>query len=214
LPNRGQVYIELLELPRVHDVLTHVLGEYRVLYHNGTSLVPRQTRAENAGGMWHTDFGLMTGSPYLLNVFYLLDDYTAENGATYIIPGSQQRPFPRGVDADTIAVLEASKLQVLAPAGSVIVMDSTTWHSAGDNRTANPRLMIAAVMGRMLGQWVYRPQFDHEGALSPEVKAGLSPLARRLLGLDDPPRPRSMEEYYARPESGIIIKVPDAKPQE
>jgi ectoine hydroxylase-related dioxygenase (phytanoyl-CoA dioxygenase family) len=213
LPNRGQVFLELLELPSVHDLLAHVLGEYRVLYYNGTSLVPRQSRAENAGGKWHTDYGLCTGSPYLLNAFYLLEDYTAANGATFVIPGSQQRPFPKSLDADTIAVLEASKLQLLAPAGSVVVIDSTIWHSAGDNHTANPRLMIAAVMGRQLGHLAYRPQFDHAGALSPEVKAGLSPLARRLLGLDDPAPPRSLEEYYARPESGIMIKVPEAQPQ-
>jgi hypothetical protein len=74
--------------------------------------------------------------------------------------------------------------------------------------------MIAAVMGAHRGHLAYRPQFDHAGALSPEVQATLSPLGRRLLGLDDPPPPRSLEEYYARPESGIVIKPPEAKPQE
>jgi ectoine hydroxylase-related dioxygenase (phytanoyl-CoA dioxygenase family) len=214
LPNRGPVFVELLELPRVHDLLAHVLGEYRVLYFNGTSLVPHQGRAQTGGGRWHADFSLCTGTPTWLNVFYLLEDFTAENGATYVIPGSHQRPFPGRGDADVVAAMEASKLQLLAPAGSVIVFDSTIWHSAGDNRTATPRLMIAGVMGAVRGPVAFRPQFDHAGALSPEVQAALSPLARRLLGLDDPAPPRSLEEYYARPESGIVYTPRDATPHD
>jgi ectoine hydroxylase-related dioxygenase (phytanoyl-CoA dioxygenase family) len=214
LANRGQVFLELLELPRVHELVAHVLGEYRVLYYNGTSLVPYQGRAQTGGGRWHVDLGLCTGSPLWLNVFYLLEDFTAENGATYVIPGSQQRPFPGRGDADLIAALEATKLQVLAPAGAVVVFDSTIWHAAGDNRTATPRLMIAAVMGARRGNAAYRPQFDHAAAISPQVQATLSPLVRRLLGLDDPPPPRSLEEYYARPESGIVYRPPEARPHQ
>lgn len=204
--NRGHVFIELLELAPVHALLEHILNDYRVLYYNGTSLFPQQTRTLNPGGKWHADLRLCTGTPEWLNVLYLLEDFTLDNGATFVIPGSQQRPFPTKIDPDLHAVLEAHKIQVVAPAGSVVVFDSTLWHSAGDNMTDKPRLMIAGVVGKAPQTVNYRPQFDHARALDAGVVAELSPLVRRILGLDDHPIPGSIEEYFVHPESEGYLK--------
>jgi ectoine hydroxylase-related dioxygenase (phytanoyl-CoA dioxygenase family) len=197
LPNRGHAFVELLELPHVHSVIEHILGEYRVLYYNGTSLLPHQTRAETSTAKWHIDLPICTGVPQWLNVFYLLEDFTPDNGATYVIPGSQQRPFPGHVEGDLAAAIEAAKVQFVAPAGAVIVFDSTIWHAAGENMTSRPRLMVAAVVGKVQRNVRYQAQFDHGLALDADVAAGLRPLARRLLGLDDRRPPISIEEYFA-----------------
>src|SRR5579884_848165 len=121
LPNRGRAFIDLLELPRVHGVIEHLLGDYRVLYYNGTSLLPHQGEGRGGQLSWHTDLDLCTGEPLWINVFYLLEDFSEENGGTLVIPGSQQRPMPRPLPDDLRIAMEATATRFVAPVGSVIL---------------------------------------------------------------------------------------------
>ena len=71
--------------------------------------------------------------PQGVNVAWCVDDFTDENGATRIVPGSHRlnrKPAPDEAAKDSVA-LEA-------PAGSIIVMESRVWHKTGNNRTQAP----------------------------------------------------------------------------
>lgn len=65
-------------------------------------------------------------------IIVALDDFTAENGATRIIPGSHKWDSSRrGKHSEVVSAA--------MPAGSVVYFLATTWHGGGRNDTAKPR---------------------------------------------------------------------------
>lgn len=95
-------------------------------------------------------------SPHYLHVFLLLSDFTPENGATTIVPGSNRTREPGYYFKDTdprkpqagidYRVYEKeyfpSAVQLVAPKGSVILLDPMTIHSQGNNVGTTPRRLI------------------------------------------------------------------------
>ncbi|MEM6708269.1 MAG: phytanoyl-CoA dioxygenase family protein [Pseudomonadota bacterium] len=69
----------------------------------------------------------------LLSVNLALTEFTAENGATRVVPGSHRRSYPR--DA-----LEADATLAVMPKGSALIYTGNAWHSGGENRTPTPRV--------------------------------------------------------------------------
>lgn len=75
--------------------------------------------------------------PFTLNCVWALTDFTEENGATRIVPGSHKagdKP-PFGQDAETV-VAEM-------PAGSVIFWHGSLWHGGGMNRSNERRYCLS-----------------------------------------------------------------------
>lgn len=65
-------------------------------------------------------------------IIVAFDDFTAENGATNIIPGSHKwGGGRRGKHSEAIPAV--------MPAGSVVYFVATTWHGGGQNKTNAPR---------------------------------------------------------------------------
>ena len=76
--------------------------------------------------MWHRDFNYLhftTSKPFGINVFFCIDDFTKDNGGTYLLPGSHKfEKFPG------IEYAEKHRYQVEAKAGSAIVFDPMIFH--------------------------------------------------------------------------------------
>ena len=68
-----------------------------------------------------------------LNTMWALTDFTAENGATRVAPGSADWPDTREAQPEDIQLAEMSKGSVLFFTGSVI-------HAGGENRSRNVRM--------------------------------------------------------------------------
>ena len=113
-------------------------------------------------------------NPQGVNVAWCVDDFTDENGATRVVPGSHRlnrKPTPDEAAKDSIA-LEA-------PAGSIIVMESRVWHKTGNNRTeAQRRAGIFAWYTRP----IYRQQENWFLSLNPAVRQFASDDMLVLLG--------------------------------
>ena len=89
----------------------------------------------------HADQGFVPPKvdiPLILNVVLPLVDFTAENGATRVAPGSHLAD-PRQLFAQPPATTP-----VLAGAGQAILIDGRTWHGTGANRSgrSRPALLI------------------------------------------------------------------------
>ena len=90
---------------------------------------------------WHTDdaFYFMPrphALPLAVSAIWAIDDFTEDNGATELIPGSHrwgdERPEPN----------DPRMRKVVMPSGSVVVFLGTVWHRGGANATDRARLGI------------------------------------------------------------------------
>lgn len=67
------------------------------------------------------------------NTFWAITDFTAENGATNIVPGSHKWEWQREAHANEIT-------QAVMPKGSVLLYTGTVLHGGGENRSTEPRI--------------------------------------------------------------------------
>jgi len=114
-----------------------------------------------------------------VNCLLLVDDITAENGPTGLLPGSQDLAELKARSEEELAEIE---WRGIAPAGSLLLIDGGTWHSAGVNRTQSPRRVMKMLFTR---EWI-RPQLDYGATASPAVLERMSPRLRRLLRITAP----------------------------
>jgi ectoine hydroxylase-related dioxygenase (phytanoyl-CoA dioxygenase family) len=111
--------------------------------------------------------------PVVLNSMWALTDFTEDNGATRLIPGSHRWDEDRRPDADDPEIVQATM-----PAGSVLIYLGGLWHGGGANATdrARPGLILEYVVS-----WL-RPQESQLVAVPPEVAATLPERLQEMLG--------------------------------
>jgi len=161
---------ELAVDPLVLGALDHVLGHYQLSGPVGIDIGPGET----AQGL-HQDDSVYPlpwpHPPVVLNTMWALDDFTEDNGATVVVPGSQLRSMAdRPTDDEAIAAT--------MPAGSVMFYVGTVWHGGGTNRTTARRL---GVILEYVASWL-RAQETHTVSVPPEVVRTLDPKLQELLG--------------------------------
>ena len=126
---------------------------------------------------WHSDDTFVTiprPRPwYAVSTIWAIDDFTAENGATEVIPGSHRWGGDEWATGDRDDAVVAEM-----PAGSVIVFLGTTVHRGGANRSAGPRL---AITPQYCAPWA-RPQETFMLSVRREVAAAYPQRVRDLLG--------------------------------
>ncbi len=106
------------------------------------------------------------------NTMWAITDFTADNGATRIIPGSHLRDrSPHfGKPYDSIAAE--------MPRGSVLVWHGSLWHGGGANQTAGRRVGIA--MNYCAGYM--RQQENQQLGIPPALARQFSPRLQELCG--------------------------------
>lgn len=181
LVDKGAIFERLVAMPRILELVRHVLGsKFKLSSFNARSANPHSKDAQPL----HVDAGALPDASgfWVCNTIWLLDDFTNDNGATRVIPGSQNwGKLPQEEMADP-AQPHPEEVLLLAPAGSVVVMNTHAWHGGTANRTANHRRALHAFYCRS-----DKPQQQYQKRLlRPETQAHLSPELRALLALDDP----------------------------
>ncbi len=192
---RGRVFADLTEHPLMLAVLDRTLAP-NYLLSAGLSIDLHPGETQQA---MHFDDGFYDvprpRPPISMSVIWAIDEFTKENGATQLIPGShmwgEQSPeglhdvresqFPRNSDAYQIDDEESFNDQLvdaIMPAGSALIFPGTLWHRGGGNRSTANRLAITM---QYCAPWA-RQQENMMLAVSPEITRELSPKVRALMG--------------------------------
>ena len=181
LVDKGQGFVECVVDPEVLAHVAHVLGpRFKLSSLNARSANPRSEE----GQPLHVDSGALPDELgySVCNTVWMLDDFTPENGALRVVPGSHRfvrRPQEALADP---AAPHPDEVLVTGRAGDLVVMNAHLWHGGTRNRTDRPRLALHAFYCR-----ADQPQQQYQKAsLRPETQASLSPAARAVLALDDP----------------------------
>jgi ectoine hydroxylase-related dioxygenase (phytanoyl-CoA dioxygenase family) len=177
LVDKGEVFERVILTSRVLACMEHVLGpEFKLSSLNVRSADPWGDCAQP----WHADSGAISDERgyWVCNSVWMLDDFTPDNGATRMLPGSHRwRRLPPSASFESLPGEEL----VLGTAGTVVIMNAHMWHGATANRTATPRRAMHVYYTR-----ADKPQQQYQKMLlRQEVQRRLSPAARRVLALDD-----------------------------
>lgn len=140
---------------------------------NQQNLISNPPQEPYSQGDWHRDLPyqhFVSSTPLAINAIFCVDDFTAENGASFVLAGSHhQADFP------SKSYIREKAIQLEAPRGAFIVMDCMTYHAGGFNNTGLAR--------RAINQ-VYSIPFLKQQISLPDALSGiqLSQDQRELLG--------------------------------
>ena len=137
LARRGEAFERVLRDERVLAAVRHVLKRpFRVLFCAGRDPLP----GFGQQGL-HTDWPMRgPGEPFaVVTALWPLDDFTAENGAPRVVPGSHLLPRPLAKSLQSPQAHHPREQLVLARAGSVLVFNGHLAHSGTLNRSRGPR---------------------------------------------------------------------------
>ena len=200
LANKGRIFREMASLPDILDIAHHVLGE-EIRIQNLLATIIRsgglaQTLHQDqwfvpsagcydepmrAGSITRANPGQpetpgATLMPCIVcNVMWMLDDFTSQNGATWIVPGSHK--LGRRPNKDDLK----DQMQVTGPAGNCFIFDGRLIHGAGAYLSQDPtgerKALTYAYQPPM-----FRPFENYPMALLPEVYEEASQELLDLLG--------------------------------
>ena len=175
LVDKGEIFEICFTHPRVLAAMRHVLGpDFRLSSLNGRAALPGQG-LQGLHADWAT--GVEPGDYYVCNSIWLLSDFTEQNGATRVVPGSNRSgQHPKDALDDPTAP-HPEEVILTAPAGTVVVFNSHTWHAGTLNHSDEPRYGLHSYFTRR----DQRQQTAQKALLSEETKARLSEAARVIL---------------------------------
>ncbi len=200
LHNKGEIFRQLPLHPTARALATHVLGESHLLSAfdshitaPGNKAMPVHTdqwwvpQPELPGVAHNRQGDLVRGNgpfgepikadraiagPFVLNVMWMISDFTVANGATRFVPGSHLSGVqPTGEQ-------RPDEVQPEGTAGSAVIWDGRMWHASGLNTSSEPRYglttFFSAPVVRSLTNMTYGTR--------PEVFAQLDDELKELLG--------------------------------
>jgi ectoine hydroxylase-related dioxygenase (phytanoyl-CoA dioxygenase family) len=179
--DKGEIFEWAIQIPEILAAKDYLMGgRYKLSSLNVRSTNP-MTEADQP---LHVDMNALPDEQgyWVANTIFMLDDFTPENGATRVVPGSHRwNQRPQEVMPDPFAV-HPEQILVTGKAGTVVICNAHTWHGGTANRTPKQRRAMHAFFCR-----TDKPQQQYQKKLlRAETQARLSPNLRRLLALDDP----------------------------
>ena len=175
LINRGEVFEQLVIHPAMLAMVEGLLGRDVQLGSTQAVIIgPGETPQPLHPDRVHPpvvlpEAGVQALARTGLDVMLALTDFTRENGATRVAPGSHRSAAPEGGEAASTVSLEAKR-------GDLLIWDANVWHGGGENQTQERRIGLLTFW---VPGWV-RPD-DNLLLLIPREKAAKFP--RRLQEL-------------------------------
>lgn len=168
-------------------ISTYFSGRY-ILNSFGGNLL--KARSSYANEIHRDQRSFSSFLPLMLNSIVTLDDFSVDNGATWLMVEGHKYP-----NKPTQEEFKAKAIQAIAPAGSVIVFNSNMWHCAGENKTSKPRRSVTPMFSKPF----IKPGFDYCRSLGEDAMLGHTEWLKQILGYNSR-IPAAHDEWYRKPE--------------
>ncbi len=185
LINKTRAYDDLLMDRRLSFILNDIFA--RPTYHQLYVMSSWHANILSPGAkkqVLHVDASVPEPLPpwiIRLNVNFIVEDYTSENGATLCAPGTHKwlrKPTKEDIEqtADQLVTLSA-------PKGSIVIWHGHLWHQSGHNRSAKDRVALLACYAASHLLEVAMEE-NHASVIDGEQKQNMGSNLRNLFGLN------------------------------
>jgi ectoine hydroxylase-related dioxygenase (phytanoyl-CoA dioxygenase family) len=208
LHNKHLSWFKLFQHPQILLLLDHLLkaGSYNNVepyYLNNISA--RCPLKDHPGQQLHLDSNL-PGINYciVVNVLWMLDDFTNENGATRVVPGSH-----KWKEFACDGLVHEDEIRITGSRGSALIFNANLWHGGTMNSTEQSRWAVALGYAR----WSIKPSFDFMQNTPDYIYKKLTLQQKELLGFrlvppkDEFTRLRRRSEFCEEPYGYQLSKI-------
>jgi len=195
LLNKNIIFGKTLEDERLQKLIAPILGDHWIMYAYTSSSLP--PNGKNYGSRIHVDCPRFIPN-YVTNagVIWALDDFTFENGATHVLPGSHNTD-----QIPTEQFFKENNIRLNCKAGDLIIFNARLWHAAGMNKTDKYRHALTMNVCRPF----MKQRMDWVRFIPSTISDQLNSQARRIIGFDTR-LPSSLEEFFL-PENERLYKA-------
>lgn len=172
---KGDVFTDLVQDSLIISVVEAIIGKDAIL--GGFSAHILHPGAKRMG--IHVDYPYWAmpapfpKHPILeIQVIWMIEDFTANNGAPLFVPGSQNLATQPNCEQ-----FEQTAEKITGTAGSAIISHGLSWHDTSENKSDRPRVSL---LGNYTPQYVHPLEnnlFDHQL----EIIKNASPKLKKLL---------------------------------
>jgi hypothetical protein len=140
----------------------------------------------------HRDIRFFSGEfPLMLNMLIMLDDFTLENGATYLLTGSHKKD-----EKPTDKEFYENSYRALGKRGDILFFNSNLWHAAGINKTDQKRRAITITLTKPF----MKQQLDYPRAIGYDKLEKMGSHLQQIIGYFSR-TPSNLDEWYQKPET-------------
>jgi len=154
----------------------------------------------NFSAVVHRDLRFYSGNfPIMLNCLIMVDDFTVENGGTYLLTGShleERKP--------TDEEFFSKAIQATGKRGDILIFNANVWHSSAPNKTQEDRKAIPFTISKSF----MKQLLDYPRAIGYDKMDLFSSEMQQLLGYHSRV-PASLDEWYQPEENRFYKKNQD-----
>jgi ectoine hydroxylase-related dioxygenase (phytanoyl-CoA dioxygenase family) len=154
----------------------------------------------NFSAVVHRDLRFYSGDfPIMLNCLIMVDDFTIENGGTYLLTGShleERKP--------TDEEFFNNATQATGKRGDILIFNANVWHSSAPNKTTDNRRAIPFTISKSF----MKQLLDYPRALGYDKINSFTYEMQQLLGYHSRV-PSSLDEWYQPEENRFYKKYQD-----
>lgn len=167
---------------------------------NSFSALNNLPNQPNFSATIHRDLRFYSGNfPIMINCLVMVDDFTIENGGTYLLPNShleERKPS----DEEFLS----KAIQATGKRGDILLFNANVWHSSAPNKTQNNRRAIPITFSKSF----MKQLLDYPRAIGYEKIEEFDYEFQQLLGYHSRV-PASLEEWYQPEEKRFYKKNQD-----
>ncbi len=178
---KSKVFQKMAIIPNILEVMDHFLlkacSQYQINLTQAISIGPQEKKQ-----IMHQDDPMFPflhpGYEAMINCMWAINDFTKENGATVVVPGSHKWPRSQSLNLECEDLPPHMVTQGVMNKGSVLIYLGSLFHCGGANKTNERR--CGAVISYCLG-WLRQAENSYL-AYSKEELRDMPENLLRLLG--------------------------------